>query len=61
MYKSFLSYSQLKDYIVLIIENDLPSFDSDTQKYTITDKEFKFMKQYEKLGEIIPGVDLFAS
>lgn len=51
MYKAYLSYAQLKEYLSLLIENGLISYDSDTQHYNITDKGKEFVQIYERMAE----------
>jgi predicted transcriptional regulator len=39
MYKAFLSYHQLKEYLSVLIENDLIEYRSGTQTYRTTEKD----------------------
>ncbi len=54
MFCSFLSCAQLKHYFVMLLENDLLNYDDNNQKYTVTEKGFQFIKDYERLSELIP-------
>ncbi|MGE5662679.1 MAG: winged helix-turn-helix domain-containing protein, partial [Ignavibacteriales bacterium] len=36
MYKAMLSYEQLKEYLVMLSENDLIAYDKPTQRFTTT-------------------------
>jgi predicted transcriptional regulator len=38
MYKAFLSYTQMKEYLMLLTERDLLSYDSITHTYKTTEK-----------------------
>jgi predicted transcriptional regulator len=40
MYKAMLSYEQLKEYLLMLAENDLIAYDKPTQRFTTTDKGF---------------------
>jgi len=52
MYKAFLSYAQLKDYLTVMVENDLLNHDEGQGTYKCTAKGTRFMHLYEKLGNI---------
>ena len=49
MYKSFLSYAQLKEYLVLLIQNGLLEYLDGTKSYRTTEKGLKFLKMYEQM------------
>jgi len=51
MYKAFLSYAQLKEYLGVLVENGLLHFDQKTGEYKATEKGLKFLKVYSNLGE----------
>ena len=53
MYKAMLSYEQLKEYLLMLAENDLIAYDKPTQRFTTTDKGFQFMDRYEDLSKLI--------
>jgi predicted transcriptional regulator len=53
MYKVMLSYEQLKEYLLMLSENDLIEYDKPNQRFTTTDKGFQFMKRYEDLSKLI--------
>jgi predicted transcriptional regulator len=54
MYISFLSYAQVKEYFIFLLENKLLKYSGETEKYALTEKGFKFIKQYEQLTEVVP-------
>jgi predicted transcriptional regulator len=37
MYKAMLSYEQLKEYLLMLSENDLIGYDKPSQRFTTTD------------------------
>jgi predicted transcriptional regulator len=53
MYKAMLSYEQLKEYLVMLSENDLIGYDKPSQRFATTDKGFQLIKRYEDLSELI--------
>ena len=55
MYKSFLSYAQLKEYFTMLIENALIEYEDGTQKYRTTEKGLRLLKIYNQIEELIPN------
>lgn len=53
MYKAYLSYAQLKEYLSVLIENGLLDFDKGTQTYKPTAKGLQFLKTYSQIGLIV--------
>jgi len=53
MYKSFLSYAQLKEYLFVLIENNLIEGLEGTQTYKTTEKGLNFLKMYNEIGELL--------
>ncbi|MFL6508588.1 MAG: winged helix-turn-helix domain-containing protein [Nitrososphaeraceae archaeon] len=51
MYKAFLSYAQLKEYLPVLTENRLLHFDEDAQTFKTTEKGLKFLNTYYRIGE----------
>ncbi|WP_144734557.1 winged helix-turn-helix domain-containing protein [Candidatus Nitrosocosmicus arcticus] len=57
MYKSFLSYAQLKEYFTMLIENgSLEYEDGLLNIYRTTEKGLRLLKIYNQIEEIIPQV-----
>lgn len=50
MYKAYLTHQQLKDYLKMLVENDLLDYDSKTQTYKPTAKEIRFLNVYDSMG-----------
>ncbi|MBC8157276.1 hypothetical protein H7X64_03830, partial [Armatimonadetes bacterium] len=44
MYKAFLSYAQLKEYLSVLIENNLLEYLEGSQNYKTTEKGLNFLK-----------------
>ena len=55
MYSAFLSYNQLKDYLSVLIENNLIYLES-TQIYKTTEKGLKFLKMHNEIGELLQNI-----
>jgi predicted transcriptional regulator len=53
MYKAFLSYNQLKEYLSYMAENDLIRYEEGTQLYRITDKGRKYIQVYTEIDEMV--------
>jgi predicted transcriptional regulator len=53
MYKAFLSYAQLKEYLSVLIQNDLLEYIEGEQIYKTTDKGNRFLKIYNQIGEYV--------
>ena len=53
MYKGLLGYKQLKEYLKVLTENDLLSFDSATRKFKITQKGRRFIQIYNKMSDLV--------
>ena len=53
MYKAFLSYAQLKEYLSVLIENNLLEYLEGSQTYKTTEKGLNFVKMYNEIGELL--------
>ena len=53
MYKAFLSYAQLKEYLSVLIENDLIEYIEGSQSYKTTEKGLNFLKMHNQIGELL--------
>ena len=51
MYKAFLSYAQLKEYLAILIENSLLSREGDN--YKTTSKGIRFLQTTRELGSLL--------
>ena len=57
MYKAYLSYSQMKEYLQFIQENNLMEYESGAQIYRITDKGIQFLTVYEDIVGLVSPSD----
>ena len=53
MYKAFLSYAQLKEYLTVLIENGLLEYIEGEQINRTTEKGNRFLKIYNQIGEYV--------
>ena len=53
MYKAFLSFAQLKEYLSVLIENNLIEYNDGNQTYKITEKGINYIKTYHEIGELL--------
>ena len=53
MYAAFLSYGQLKEYLSVLIENNLLEYSDGTQTYKTTEKGLNYIKMYSEIGELL--------
>jgi predicted transcriptional regulator len=53
MYKAYLSYAQLKEYLSVLVENKLLEFDKGSQSYKTTHKGLLFLKTYSQIGGLV--------
>jgi predicted transcriptional regulator len=52
MYKAYLSYAQLREYLTVLVENELLEFDQKNQTYKTSEKGFRFLKLHEQMGRL---------
>ena len=53
MYNAYLSYNQLKEYLSLLIENDLIEYIGGSKIFRTTEKGFKFLSMYNAIEELL--------
>ena len=53
MYLAFLSYSQLKEYLSVLIENNLLEYLEGTRTFRTTEKGLNFLKMHNEIGELL--------
>jgi predicted transcriptional regulator len=52
MYKVFLNYAQLKEYLTILTDNGLLSYDLGTQTFKTTQKALRFLKACNQLDQL---------
>jgi predicted transcriptional regulator len=50
MYSAYLSYSQLKEYLAMLIENGLIEHMPAENQFRTTEKGLKYMKTYDQMS-----------
>ena len=53
MYFAFLSYNQLKEYLSILIENNLIEYLDGAFKFKTTEKGMFFLKLHNEMGELL--------
>ena len=52
MYKAYLSHSQLKEYLSVLLEKGLIEYHKEDRLYTITDKGMHFLDVYNRFNQL---------
>ncbi len=58
MYTAFLSYNQLKEYLSVLIENNLIEYLDGTKTLKTTEKGLNFLKTHNEIGELLQQATL---
>jgi predicted transcriptional regulator len=53
MYKSYLSYTQLNEYLSTLLQKDLLSFEQGTQLYRVTARGSRYLEVYSEIRALI--------
>ena len=53
MYKAFLSYNQLKEYLSVLIANNLIEYRDGTKTFRTTEKGLNLLKMHNEIGELL--------
>jgi predicted transcriptional regulator len=53
MYKAYLSFTQLKEYLSVLIENNLIEYIDGTSTFKTTEKGLNFLKMHNEMGELL--------
>ena len=53
MYIAFLSFGQLKEYLSILIENNLIEYLDGTHKFKTTEKGLNYLKMNNEMGELL--------
>jgi len=53
MYNTFLSRDQLKEFVTVLIESDLLSYDSTIHKFKTTEKGITFLQAYKQMDHML--------
>ena len=58
MYLAFLSYNQVKEYLSILIENNLIEYLEGTNKFRTTEKGLNYLKMHTEIGELLQTTTL---
>jgi predicted transcriptional regulator len=53
MYTAYVSYSQMKEYMAVLIEKGMMEYIAEEGKYRTTEKGVKFLRTYDEMGQLI--------
>ncbi len=53
MYFAFLSYNQVKEYLSILIENNLIEYLDGTRTFKTTEKGLNYLKMHNEIGELL--------
>ncbi len=56
MYRAFLSYAQLKEYLAMLTRNGLLAHDVEGERYRTTSNGIKFLESSRQLGGLLTPV-----
>ncbi|HET8857886.1 MAG TPA: winged helix-turn-helix domain-containing protein [Nitrososphaeraceae archaeon] len=57
MYKAFLSYNQLKEYLSVLIENNLIEYRDGTKTFRTTEKGLNLLRMHNEMGELLHSLN----
>ena len=53
MYKAFLSYAQLKEYLGVLLQNGVLEYEDETQLLRTTEKGIRLLQMYNQFDEMM--------
>lgn len=53
LYKTYLSHTLLKDYLLFLIENDLLDYIAVDRTFKTTEKGMRFLRMYEQMTDLV--------
>jgi predicted transcriptional regulator len=53
MYKAFLSYAQLKEYLTVLLQNEVLEYEDETQLFRTTEKGLRLLQMYSQFDEMM--------
>jgi predicted transcriptional regulator len=52
-FKIFVSYGQLREYLYILIENNLLEYRDGARKFKTTEKGLNYLKMHNEIGELL--------
>jgi predicted transcriptional regulator len=56
MYSVFLSYNQLKEYLMVLTQSHLLSYDLNTRTFKTTEKGLRFLEAYNQMDDMMKAL-----
>ena len=56
MYSAFLSYTQLKEYLTVLIQNNLLEYLEGTRTFKTTEKGLNVLKMHREMAELLQTI-----
>ena len=56
MFRGYLSYAQVKEYLEVLLANGLIDYDESSQKFKTNEKGVRFLQVYRQLEELAPRI-----
>jgi predicted transcriptional regulator len=56
MYKAFLNYVQLREFLTVLTEIKLLSYDGETHTFKTTEKGLRFLDTYNQIGDVMKAL-----
>ena len=53
MYKAYLSYAQMKEYVSVLVETGLLEYVEGEGTFRTTQKGLEYLKRYEEMGQLV--------
>ena len=54
MYRAYLSFNQLREYLAFLVENDLIEYEQGMQTYRTTEKGMRVLHLQNEIDEVAP-------
>ena len=54
MYKAFLSFAQLREYLTMLQDNELIEYEGERHTYRTAEKGMRLLRIYDKMHELVP-------
>ena len=54
MYKAYLSFNQLREYLALLVENGLIEYEEGMRTYRTTEKGMRLLQIQNTMDEVVP-------
>ena len=53
MYRAYLSYTQVKEYLKFLQDNNLIKYEEGSQLFRVTEKGRRFMQAYNEISDLV--------